>query len=192
MQFCEIWHKGRLRVTDYHRLDNDFLKRAAHQPIGNSLEYFLKNLAGKATLTARRTKDNLYISNGRKEYRVYLRPYQLTYGVRYWFGCPHCGRRCLHLYIVRHELPFICRECLRPAYTCQNSSELIYVLEKMGTLKEKLWSDDEYMWLWSDVSDPAAEISSFESDKPKGRWWSTFRKDIEKLKLLENRAWNPL
>jgi len=42
---------------------------------------------------------------------------QLTFGRRYYFLCPHCGRRCETLYFLGGR--FACRKCLRLGYRSQ-------------------------------------------------------------------------
>ena len=41
----------------------------------------------------------------------------LTYGPRYYFRCPYCGRRCEALYLVGRDMG--CRRCLRLGYRSQ-------------------------------------------------------------------------
>lgn len=43
-------------------------------------------------------------------------------GVRWWFTCPWCRRRCRFVYLPRPELPFRCRRCygLRYASQCED------------------------------------------------------------------------
>jgi hypothetical protein len=40
-------------------------------------------------------------------------------GVRYWYVCPHCGRRSAKLYATNRERTVACRVCLRLVYSCQ-------------------------------------------------------------------------
>ena len=44
---------------------------------------------------------------------------QLTFGVRYFFQCPECGRRCEAVYILGRRVA--CRKCLRLGYRSQAS-----------------------------------------------------------------------
>ena len=41
-------------------------------------------------------------------------------GVRYWFGCPDCGRRVAVLYLVRGDVYFRCRHCNNLSYHSRN------------------------------------------------------------------------
>ena len=43
----------------------------------------------------------------------------LTYGLRWYFKCPRCGRRCEALYVRRQD--FGCRRCLRLGYRSQKA-----------------------------------------------------------------------
>ena len=41
-------------------------------------------------------------------------------GVRYWFGCPHCGRRVAVLYLAPGDVYFRCRHCNNLSYHSRN------------------------------------------------------------------------
>ena len=49
--------------------------------------------------------------------RVTVVSVALTYGLRYYFRCPDCGRRCEALYLVGRSLA--CRKCQRLGYRSQ-------------------------------------------------------------------------
>ena len=49
--------------------------------------------------------------------RAHLVSVPLTYGPRWYFLCPHCGRRCEALYLKGRD--FGCRRCLRLGYRSQ-------------------------------------------------------------------------
>ena len=48
---------------------------------------------------------------------VYVEWSQLTFGRRYWFLCPRCGRRCEAVYTLGRDVG--CRRCLRLGYKSQ-------------------------------------------------------------------------
>ena len=41
-------------------------------------------------------------------------------GVRYWFGCPSCGRRAAVLYLAPGDIYFMCRHCNNLSYNSRN------------------------------------------------------------------------
>jgi len=43
-------------------------------------------------------------------------------GVRYWFGCPHCGRRIGTLYLAPGDVYFKCRHCNNLSYRSRSRS----------------------------------------------------------------------
>lgn len=45
-------------------------------------------------------------------------------GVRYWFGCPHCGRRVGVLYLAPGDVYFRCRHCNNLSYHSRNRRTL--------------------------------------------------------------------
>jgi hypothetical protein len=65
-----------------------------------------------------------YKSNGKPfDYLVRVVTTPCNYGgVRYWWLCPHCGRRCRILYC--HGL-FVCRQCSGAYYETQASKDLL-------------------------------------------------------------------
>lgn len=174
--------KGRARTSDYQRLDSQFLKTTAHLPVGSSHTMLIETPHGRRPMIGRREKENIFIHFGKNVWRVFLRPYKLTYGVRYWFGCPHCGRRCSFFYLIKHEFPLACRECVRPAYTCQNSSQFRYLQETALSLRKSLWGDREFI-----QNIELDDLRFLQFLKPKGRWWKTFERDFEKLVAIEKK-----
>jgi len=45
-------------------------------------------------------------------------------GVRYWFGCPDCGRRVAVLYLAPGDVYFRCRHCNNLSYHSRNRNRL--------------------------------------------------------------------
>lgn len=57
-------------------------------------------------------------------------------GMRHWFQCPTCGRRCEVLYLRFGR--FACRKCNRVAYTSQSGGELDRLTNKMHKLRARI------------------------------------------------------
>ena len=55
------------------------------------------------------------------DYKVSLQTTLCTFGgVRYWFGCPSCGRRVGVLYLAPGDVYFRCRHCNNLSYRSRN------------------------------------------------------------------------
>jgi hypothetical protein len=72
-------------------------------------------------VTSRKTDETEAIAT-----RVALTTTPLPWGgVRWWFLCPICGRRCGKLHLASEDVEFACRICGRLTYwSCQESSRL--------------------------------------------------------------------
>jgi hypothetical protein len=57
-------------------------------------------------------------------------------GVRHWFHCPTCGRRCEVLYMRFGR--FACRKCNRVAYTSQRGDALDRLTHKLHKLRARM------------------------------------------------------
>ncbi len=67
-------------------------------------------------------------------------------GVRYWFGCPSCGRRVAVLYLAPGDVYFRCRHCNNLSYHSRNRC----TMELFGHTSrqiEKLQSEIK-RWTW--------------------------------------------
>lgn len=95
-------------------------------------------------------------------------------GERPWFRCPDCGQRVLKLY---GGARFICRNCLRLNYTCQQTSKRNRALDRAWKLRHKLGCD------YGPFDYPAEYIQ-----RPKGMHRKTFARRIELLMRVEARA----
>jgi len=67
-------------------------------------------------------------------------------GQRHWFLCPHpsCKRRSKKLYLCSGGGLFLCRKCLKLAYTTQNRSEADRIIDKKWHLIRKYGGDSEW------------------------------------------------
>lgn len=62
-------------------------------------------------------------------------------GVRWWFGCPRCGRRSAKLYLPRGATRFRCRRCYRLAYQCQRETQADRLLRRGRKLWRRIGAD---------------------------------------------------
>jgi hypothetical protein len=85
-------------------------------------------------------------------------------GRRFWFGCPHCGRRVAVLYLRARG--FACRKCNRVAYASQSEDELGRTWRKQSKLERLLGEN------WR---------------RPKGMHRATFERLLERITECEGR-----
>lgn len=88
-------------------------------------------------------------------------------GVRHWFACPCCGRRCAVLYLGQRVA---CRQCYRLQYPSQSDDVTGNSWRKTRKLAARLGSDGND-WEWK--------------QKPKGMHRATFQRIRAKLWELE-------
>jgi len=79
-------------------------------------------------------------------------------GNRVWFICPHCNRRCAHVYISRK---LACRNCQRLKYPSQSDDETDASWRRQCKLAAKIGAKHNE-WAWK--------------QKPKGMHQSTFQR----------------
>lgn len=73
---------------------------------------------------SRPSQDEMQMSLDESEQRVELRPTLLRFGgVRWWFQCPECMKRCVKLY-KPPDAVFRCRQCHNLTYRSCNQSEV--------------------------------------------------------------------
>jgi len=68
-------------------------------------------------------------------------------GLRYWFGCPHCGRRVGTLYLAPGDTYFRCRHCNNLSYHSRNESSPYGILGQTSREIDKLRSEIK-RWTW--------------------------------------------
>src|ERR1700722_18898824 len=94
---------------------------------------------------------------GRFEYPVFLHTTQPHFGgLRWWFGCPLCGRRVQKLYRPESAGRFGCRNCHDLSYTSRSKSPLDRSLERARRIRARLGGTD-------------SPFDPFPT-KPKGMW----------------------
>ena len=84
-------------------------------------------------------------------------------GVRHWFACPCCGRRCAVVYLGQRVA---CRKCYRLQYPSQSDDVTGNSWRKTRKLAARLGADGAD-WEWK--------------QKPKGMHWATFERIRAKL-----------
>ncbi len=68
-------------------------------------------------------------------------------GVRYWFGCPSCGRRVAVLYLAPGDVHFRCRNCNNLSYHSRNESNIYGIFGVLDRKIKKLRSEIK-RWTW--------------------------------------------
>jgi hypothetical protein len=112
------------------------------------------------------------LSSQEKEYRypITVVPTNCHYGgQRHWFLCPFCTRRSKKLYLSGGL--FLCRKCLKLAYSTQNRSDTDRIIDKKWDLIRKFGGDCE----WS-------------IKRPKGMHQKTFEQYREEIWRLNELA----
>lgn len=81
-------------------------------------------------------------------------------GVRYWFACPACGRRCAQLYLSGDRREAACRVCQKLSYASQSETPFDRALRRCAKIRRRLgWPPG---------------IANGEGDRPPGMHRSTF------------------
>jgi hypothetical protein len=90
-------------------------------------------------------------------------------GLRSWFRCPRCSRRCAVLYgLSRRDGYFGCRRCLHLAYTSESECPLDRLWRKQRKLEARL------SWLGGEVP-----------ERPKWMRQRTFERILSEIDLVE-------
>lgn len=106
------------------------------------------------------------------ENRIMLTTSQQPFGGRrWWFVCPHTGRRAARLHLPSGANTFACRNAYQLAYRSQRETARDRALSRAFALRRKL-SDD-------------GRIGAYIS-KPKGMHWRTFERAMEKIDRAED------
>jgi hypothetical protein len=92
-------------------------------------------------------------------------------GIRRWFGCLSCGRRCTVLYGGTH---YRCRKCWNLAYQSQHEAPYQRALSKAQKFRQRLGGSPC-------TDDPFPE-------KPKGMHWRTYDRFVERGEAFDEQA----
>lgn len=95
-------------------------------------------------------------------------------GKRWWFVCPHSGKRCLFLFFSGANKGFYCRRTLRLKYDCQNEDASYRALRRFRKACDRYGTLDYEPWF----------------PKPKGMHLKTYARRMAYLDELEWRADN--
>lgn len=97
-------------------------------------------VVGAARRAGYKTPDHIEVF----DQRARLVSVPLTYGPRWYFECPHCGRRCEALYLKGGV--FACRKCLRLGYRSQKyrATSCYAVLDRLFDRDARPWLEGRY------------------------------------------------
>ncbi len=172
--YCRFDQKMLMEVSRLH-----YKERAAYCWTFDDKEYVFRFEKG--------AEDIFVHTREGKKHRIHLRPAKLKYGWRFWFGCPGCGLRCAFLYYVPErssDYPLFCRDCIRPAYTCQNGSEMAALNQMVKKKRLRLLGNQP------GVAELTKPLSSF--DKPKWKRNLPYAEKLLNLQRIEckrERTW---
>lgn len=163
------------RTYEFPRFSINRHKLCAKAPLGYEFTITWQ-MDNDIQIDFKRVESGLVITNFKYPQKIPITQTQLTYGTRYWWLCPSCGRRCSILYLNKHG--FNCRLCVKPSYESQNGYKLNHIESKIRKLRKQLWGTD------------AIEIDNlFDTSewRPKPKWmrWHTFNRKRESLLRLE-------
>lgn len=93
-------------------------------------------------------------------------------GVRYWWICPHCGRRCRVLYGGKY---FLCRKCNSHAYyeTQRDKNMLTRIDNELTAIRRRL------------KAKKTLATTAALPDKPKGMHWLTYMRLAKRYNHLQ-------
>ena len=100
------------------------------------------------------------------------------FGLRPFFECPVCGRRCCLLYMAE---VCACRQCLRLAYPVQFETKLDQGFRRAWKARMKLVQPN---------GRSACGDFIFDSQRPKGMHWRTFNRLREEAHQAAVELWN--
>jgi hypothetical protein len=99
-------------------------------------------------------------------------------GLRWWYACPYCSRRCSKLYWTRSAIA--CRQCLNLHYQSQSETPRDRLLRRIRNERYAIWREDE----------PGINnlfIAPHLFPKPDGMHWCTFEEKRSRLMQRESR-----
>ena len=103
-------------------------------------------------------------------------PYR--FGLRPFFECPRCGRRCCRLYLAER---CACRQCLGLSYPVQFETKLDQGFRRAWKARKKLAPPDGNSGVGSWIPD---------NRKPKGMHWRTFNRLRDAAYQAADELWN--
>lgn len=163
-------------TTDLLALDIRPLARKGHLRTGNSSTVTWTRSCTKNSIAIEATHSAVtlsYTTQGMKQrYSIHVTktPCHLG-GLRHWWLCPRCDKRCAILY---GGAVFICRKCAGLHYPIQHASEFSKAVIRADKIRNRLG------WI--------PGIAHGYGPKPKGMNWSTFTETLKKYNSLESRA----
>jgi hypothetical protein len=99
-------------------------------------------------------------------------------GLRWWYVCPYCSRRCARLYWTRSAIA--CRQCLNLHYQSQSESPRKRELRRIRSERYAIWGENT-----PDINNLFIALHLF--PKPDGMHWCNFEERRWRLLQRESR-----
>ncbi|WP_336285470.1 hypothetical protein [Citrobacter arsenatis] len=131
----------------------------------------VKRLTGGYTITA-----------GGRTQPLKLTTTRAGYGVRYWYCCPCCGRRCAVLYVTHQQVA--CRQCCGLHYASQSESTQERMMRSVYRRRLALWGRFEPLSVLG-----LLPMSPYLFMKPPRMHWQTFEARRGEVMDYERRFW---
>lgn len=172
----------RLYTTDFPCIGTVFLARVRinleNTPSGQQI--YTDTASGR--LYASRHEDGYTLTISGKSCDLQLTTTQAGYGLRYWYSCPRCARRCSKLYIGRQDVT--CRQCLNLHYESQSEDAEHRMMSSVRRQRLALWGAGEP---YDALMNLCLNANLF--FKPKGMHWRTFERRQEAIRASESEFW---
>lgn len=95
-------------------------------------------------------------------------------GLRWWFVCPVTGKRVWKVYLPQRATQYASRQAYRLAYQCQSERPWQRAIRRADKIRARLGGE--------------SCLDELFPEKPKGMWWSTYGRLLDKAYEVENRA----
>lgn len=175
-----IWQNTRSYTHEYPALSGSMLKRLLNLPPAKSLRWqsYRGKLLEVRRLSAPHETPRFYarLNDGNDIFTLESTRTAFN-GLRWWFICPRCFRRCGTLYWTHCAIA--CRQCLNLHYQCQSETPRERALRQVRRMRTAIWGEDE-----PEVNNLFRRPGSF--PKPKGMHWRTYEKKCRQLVQSED------
>lgn len=175
-----IWQNTRNYTHDYPALSGPMLKRLLSLSPAQSLRWqsYRGKLLEVHRLSASGDMPRFYVRLNDGNAIFTLESTRTAFnGLRWWFTCSHCLRRCGARYWTHNAIA--CRQCLNLHYQSQSEAPRERELRRVRKMRQAIWGEDE-----PDVNNLFRRPDSF--PKPKGMHRRIFEEKCNQLTLKEN------